>query len=326
MGNDCFWSGSIPDPALQELAIQLLVLPFFVKRGKDGALGQLPEGAAIIQPEPGVHHPTYFPRSPSTSKLRRLALRREDSLGVMEDYPFDFYGYADCHLWDPYPLQQRCQFVFDRQQGGRMVTLIDRYRCAVSAEENRDRMDDVAAPAQAKYVVTDGGYTRMVGLGFTLMLQLMKDRYCPHMEFGDDYGLDRIVEERGRAYGLLPSHRDDDTPFDVVWEQFKEQDEIHHPRDYRVEEESPAPRKPGRPRLVKWREPTAEEAAIRLDDQELSVRALNCIRNAEWETIGDLIQVTPSEALRVKNFGRKTLNELIDLLEEYDLAFRDDGA
>ena len=53
---------------------------------------------------------------------------------------------------------------------------------------------------------------------------------------------------------------------------------------------------------------------------ELSVRAANCLKNANIKTIGDLVQRTESEMLRTKNFGRKSLNEIKEILTEMGLS------
>jgi DNA-directed RNA polymerase subunit alpha len=53
---------------------------------------------------------------------------------------------------------------------------------------------------------------------------------------------------------------------------------------------------------------------------ELSVRAANCLKNANIKTIGDLVQRSESEMLRTKNFGRKSLNEIKEILTEMGLS------
>jgi DNA-directed RNA polymerase subunit alpha len=53
---------------------------------------------------------------------------------------------------------------------------------------------------------------------------------------------------------------------------------------------------------------------------ELSVRAANCLKNANIKTIGDLVQRSESEMLRTKNFGRKSLNEIKEILSEMGLS------
>jgi DNA-directed RNA polymerase subunit alpha len=58
-----------------------------------------------------------------------------------------------------------------------------------------------------------------------------------------------------------------------------------------------------------------------VEDLELSVRSANCLKNAGINTIGELVQRTEAEMLKTKNFGRKSLSEIKDILNEYGLNF-----
>jgi DNA-directed RNA polymerase subunit alpha len=58
-----------------------------------------------------------------------------------------------------------------------------------------------------------------------------------------------------------------------------------------------------------------------VDDLELSVRSANCLQNADVKYVGELVQRTEAEMLRTKNFGRKSLNELKQVLAERGLEF-----
>jgi DNA-directed RNA polymerase subunit alpha len=58
-----------------------------------------------------------------------------------------------------------------------------------------------------------------------------------------------------------------------------------------------------------------------VEEMELSVRSYNCLKNANIQTLGDLIQRTESEMLRTKNFGRKSLNEIREILTSMGLSF-----
>ncbi len=57
-----------------------------------------------------------------------------------------------------------------------------------------------------------------------------------------------------------------------------------------------------------------------VDEMELSVRSYNCLKNANIRTIGELVQKTESEMLKTKNFGRKSLNEIKDILGQLGLS------
>lgn len=58
-----------------------------------------------------------------------------------------------------------------------------------------------------------------------------------------------------------------------------------------------------------------------VEELELSVRSYNCLKNANIQTIGDLVQKTEAEMLRTKNFGRKSLNEIKEILAGLGLGF-----
>ena len=57
-----------------------------------------------------------------------------------------------------------------------------------------------------------------------------------------------------------------------------------------------------------------------VEELELSVRSYNCLKNADIKLIGDLVTRTEAEMLKTKNFGRKSLNEIKDLLAEMGLS------
>lgn len=57
-----------------------------------------------------------------------------------------------------------------------------------------------------------------------------------------------------------------------------------------------------------------------VDELELSVRSANCLKNADIHLIGDLVQKSEAEMLKTQNFGRKSLNEIKDILAEMGLT------
>src|SRR5437870_11931318 len=78
-------------------------------------------------------------------------------------------------------------------------------------------------------------------------------------------------------------------------------------------------------------EPVEEPAEVRhdavieklnksVDEMELSVRSYNCLKNANIRTIGELVQKTEAEMLKTKNFGRKSLNEIKEILAGMGLS------
>ncbi|MDQ1239264.1 MAG: DNA-directed polymerase subunit alpha [Thermodesulfobacteriota bacterium] len=86
-----------------------------------------------------------------------------------------------------------------------------------------------------------------------------------------------------------------------VFQNFEDQDKP-------IEEEKPQ------------REPEINENLYRsVAELELSVRSANCLKNADIKFIGELVQKTESEMLKTKNFGRKSLNEIKEILADMDL-------
>ena len=59
----------------------------------------------------------------------------------------------------------------------------------------------------------------------------------------------------------------------------------------------------------------------KLVDMDLSVRALNCLKSAEVETLGDLVVFNKTDLLKFRNFGKKSLSELEELLANLGLSF-----
>jgi DNA-directed RNA polymerase subunit alpha len=57
-----------------------------------------------------------------------------------------------------------------------------------------------------------------------------------------------------------------------------------------------------------------------VEELELSVRSYNCLKNANIRTLRELVQKTEGEMLKTKNFGRKSLNEIKDILATMGLS------
>ncbi|UCG14781.1 MAG: DNA-directed RNA polymerase subunit alpha [Deltaproteobacteria bacterium] len=77
---------------------------------------------------------------------------------------------------------------------------------------------------------------------------------------------------------------------------------------------------------IEAKEEVAEEPKLNdnlfrsVDELELSVRSANCLKNANIRLIGELVQKTEAEMLKTKNFGRKSLNEIKEILTEMGLS------
>ena len=68
------------------------------------------------------------------------------------------------------------------------------------------------------------------------------------------------------------------------------------------------------------KQPINENLYRRVDELELSVRSANCLKNANIRLIGELVQRSEAEMLKTQNFGRKSLNEIKDILSEMGLT------
>jgi DNA-directed RNA polymerase subunit alpha len=84
----------------------------------------------------------------------------------------------------------------------------------------------------------------------------------------------------------------------TIFINIEEEDEVEEPAEL-----------PEHDREVWW-----EKLNKSVDEMELSVRSYNCLKNANIRTIGELVQKTESEMLKTKNFGRKSLNEIKEIL------------
>jgi DNA-directed RNA polymerase subunit alpha len=89
-----------------------------------------------------------------------------------------------------------------------------------------------------------------------------------------------------------------------------------------LEEEDEEEGEPSAPVEVSDEEKGAlyERLGKSVDEMELSVRSYNCLKNANIRTIGELVQKTEVEMLKTKNFGRKSLNEIKEILASMGLS------
>ncbi len=83
--------------------------------------------------------------------------------------------------------------------------------------------------------------------------------------------------------------------------------------NFEVEPEKPEERPEEQPAILN------EHLYRGVNELELSVRAANCLRNANIRWIGELVQKSEQEMLKTKNFGRKSLNEIKEILQEMGL-------
>jgi len=90
----------------------------------------------------------------------------------------------------------------------------------------------------------------------------------------------------------------------TIFINIEEEDEVEEPAEL-----------PEHDREVWW-----EKLNKSVDEMELSVRSYNCLKNANIKTIGELVQKTEAEMLKTKNFGRKSLNEIKEILAGMGLS------
>ena len=74
------------------------------------------------------------------------------------------------------------------------------------------------------------------------------------------------------------------------------------------------------PEVDEARQKLVENLARSVDELELSVRSYNCLKNANIKTIGELVQRNEPEMLKTRNFGRKSLNEIKEILTSMGLG------
>lgn len=75
-------------------------------------------------------------------------------------------------------------------------------------------------------------------------------------------------------------------------------------------------------RWTRWHGINETLATMDIDELRLSARSANCLRNANISTVGELVRVEPMDLLKIKNFGRKCLNEIRMILEERGIVCR----
>ncbi len=76
---------------------------------------------------------------------------------------------------------------------------------------------------------------------------------------------------------------------------------------------------PVQPQVDEKKQKVLANLAKCVEELELSVRSYNCLKNANIQTIAELVQKTDGEMLRTRNFGRKSLNEIKEILEDMGL-------
>ena len=68
----------------------------------------------------------------------------------------------------------------------------------------------------------------------------------------------------------------------------------------------------------------SEDLAMTIEELDLSLRSFNCLKRAGFDRVGDIIKVSESELKTIKNFGKKSLTEVIEKLDELGLSLKDE--
>ena len=174
-------------------------------------------------------------------------------------------------------------------------------------------------------------YSMVDGVGNEIMTErerVILKKFLDGSEFeaiGDDFGLTRervrqIVEKAMRKLGSLEPYGDVvsrcnalDDENRLIKATLKRQEselaELRYKPNHQTGEEKALGALSETDRLV------VEQLNTRLVDMNLTVRALNCLKSVDMETFGDLVKCDKTTLLKCRNFGKKSLGELDDLLD-----------
>lgn len=76
--------------------------------------------------------------------------------------------------------------------------------------------------------------------------------------------------------------------------------------------------------IEKTEDPKVKALETSIDDLDFSVRAYNCLKRANIHTLQDLVNMSESEMMKIRNLGKKSLKEVLDKVKELGLSLRDD--
>ena len=76
--------------------------------------------------------------------------------------------------------------------------------------------------------------------------------------------------------------------------------------------------------IEKKEDPKQKALETAIEDLDFSVRAYNCLKRAGVHTLQDLVNMSDSEVMKIRNLGKKSLKEVLDKVKELDLTLRDD--
>ena len=82
----------------------------------------------------------------------------------------------------------------------------------------------------------------------------------------------------------------------------------------------------GKPMVPTTTQPQQQEgkhSSISIEELELSVRAYNCLKRANINSLGELLKLTYDDLMNIKNFGKKSADEVIERLRQFGLGLAD---
>ena len=288
MGCDFFYSGTMPFEERQEQIIE------FAKGYYEGditfELTPIPEQFFTMQKG------TYIP---------------DDFLDEVESYPFNFRGIIP---FDD-PLLDYGQFVFDRNDKGNLVR-IEALPPGFNSKDGRNENDSCCRALEPfNMILRDGGYHRQLGgFAFALLLVIIKLRWWPSFRIGDDYNICRDVENLIENTSLRRKIVDSDLDFAHCFELASTEYDRQHP--------------PARPAIEPLAPPilSVDMAVLNLpvNELELSARASGCLAKAGIDTLRQLVRMSDREFLEMRNMGRKSVEEIREVLAAMGLTIRDE--
>ncbi|HUV37204.1 MAG TPA: DNA-directed RNA polymerase subunit alpha C-terminal domain-containing protein [Patescibacteria group bacterium] len=241
---------------------------------------------------------------PDTKYRTRFGPAFDDSKAL---YPFDFYGVIP---FVSTGILEHGQFIFDRSAGGclvRILKLPDSFDVPPS--------EVISGTEDGEVVIMEGGYNRELGGdGFALLLNIVKLRWWPELEMGDDYNICTTVGNMIWQYGLARKMTNEHIDFETCMDLLVREHERRHPHISATSGQS-------KPHL-RIIDPAAMHRQI--GDLELSVRTHNCLAAMHIDTIGELLHYSEKDLLAFKNFGRKNLAELEDLLRDFGFYLKNE--
>jgi DNA-directed RNA polymerase subunit alpha len=134
--------------------------------------------------------------------------------------------------------------------------------------------------------------------------------YVENTRVGQDTDFDRLILEV-KTDGRV-------TPVEAL--TFAAQIGIHHFQVFQTISKHAILFDRGEMQINRDRDEILQKLALRIDEIELSVRSTNCLANANIDTIGELVVMPESEMLRFRNFGKKSLTEIKQKLDELGLS------